>query len=45
MKVKKNTITLIEGESGKGKSTIIKLILGLYKLNKATFYLIENIAI
>lgn len=33
MKAEKNKITLIEGESGKGKSTIIKLILGLYKVS------------
>lgn len=32
MKAVKNKITLIEGESGKGKSTIIKLILGLYQV-------------
>jgi ABC-type bacteriocin/lantibiotic exporter with double-glycine peptidase domain len=43
MAVAKNTITLIEGESGKGKSTIIKLILGLYnveegKLGKILFH-------
>ena len=33
MKAEKNKITLIEGESGKGKSTIIKLILGLYQVS------------
>lgn len=33
MKAEKNKLTLIEGESGKGKSTIIKLILGLYKVS------------
>lgn len=34
MEAKKNMVTLIEGESGKGKSTIIKLILGLYKASE-----------
>ena len=29
--IKKNTITLIKGESGKGKSTLIKLIAGILK--------------
>lgn len=33
MKAEKNKLTLIEGESGKGKSTIIKLVLGLYNVS------------
>lgn len=34
MTIERNTITLIEGESGNGKSTIIKLILGLYRVEE-----------
>ena len=37
--IKKNTLTAIVGKSGSGKSTIFRLLLRLYKLDKGNIYI------
>lgn len=32
MRIRKNSLAVVEGESGTGKSTLVKLLLGLYKI-------------
>lgn len=39
MKIESDKTTVITGESGCGKSTIIKLLLGLYEIKEGTIYL------
>lgn len=39
MKIENDKTTVITGESGSGKSTIIKLLLGLYEIKEGTIYL------